>query len=68
MKESYPLSAPSEEHVEIREAIREIVEEVRYPQEAHDALLATGFFAPQGPDEYGGTDRTFVAADVASDL
>ncbi|MFE6511662.1 acyl-CoA dehydrogenase family protein, partial [Nocardioides sp. NPDC057764] len=52
MSAEYPLFALSEEHQEIRKAIREICdakiapaaaavdEEARYPQEAHDALVA----------------------------
>ncbi|MFE6561444.1 acyl-CoA dehydrogenase family protein, partial [Nocardioides sp. NPDC057767] len=51
MSAEYPLFALSEEHQEIRKAIREICdakiapaaaavdEEARYPQEAHDALV-----------------------------
>ncbi len=58
----YPLYAPSGEHVEIRRAVREICdakiapfaasvdEEARYPREAHDALLASDFFAPHVPE------------------
>jgi len=73
MSNSYPLFALSEEHREIRKAIREIVEakiapaaaavdeEARYPQEAQDALLETGFYAPHIPEEYGG-----VGADALS--
>jgi alkylation response protein AidB-like acyl-CoA dehydrogenase len=61
-----PLFALPEEHREIRKAIREICdakiapyaaavdEEARYPQEAHDALLASDFYAPHVPEEYGG--------------
>ena len=49
----HPMFALSEEHQEIRRAIREICdakvapfaaavdEEARYPQEAHDALVAS---------------------------
>ncbi|MCA1984434.1 acyl-CoA dehydrogenase family protein [Nocardioides nematodiphilus] len=69
----YPLFALSEEHVEIRRAIREISdakiapyaaavdEEVRYPQEAHDALVETDFYAPHVPEAYGGVGADALA-------
>ena len=69
----YPLFALSEEHVEIRRAIREICdakvapyaaavdEEARYPQEAHDALLETDFYAPHVPEAYGGVGADALA-------
>src|SRR5919199_6199566 len=69
----YPLFALSEEHQEIRKAIREICdakiapyaaavdEEARYPQEAHDALVASDFFAPHIPQEYGGVGADALA-------
>ncbi|CAN5154533.1 MAG: acyl-CoA dehydrogenase family protein [Nocardioides sp.] len=69
----YPMYGLSEEQVEIRKAIREICdarvapfaaavdEDARYPQEAHDALLETDFFAPHVPEMYGG-----VGADALS--
>ena len=69
----YPLFALSEEHHEIRKAIREICdakiaphaaavdEEARYPQEAHDALLASDFFAPHVPEAYGGVGADALA-------
>jgi alkylation response protein AidB-like acyl-CoA dehydrogenase len=56
----------SEDHEAIREAVREITAakitpfaaavdaQARYPQEAHDALVASDFFAPHVPQEYGG--------------
>jgi len=73
MSEQYPMFALSEEQVEIRRAIREIVEakvapaaasvdeEARYPQEAHDALLATDFYAPHVPEQYGGVGADALA-------
>ena len=73
MSAEYPLFALSEEHQEIRKAIREICdakvapaaaavdEEARYPQEAHDALLETDFFAPHVPEEYGGVGADALA-------
>ncbi|WGL53079.1 acyl-CoA dehydrogenase family protein [Nocardioides sp. BP30] len=69
----YPLFALSEEHQEIRRVIRAICEdkiapaaaavdeEARYPQEAHDALLAADFFAPHVPEEYGGVGADALA-------
>ena len=73
MSAEYPLYAPSEEHQEIRKAIREICdakiapaaaavdEEARYPQEAHDALLETDFYAPHVPEQYGGVGADALA-------
>ena len=63
----------TEEHEEIRAAVRSIVEdkiipaaaevdaEARYPQEAHDALVATDFFAPHVAEEYGGVGADALA-------
>jgi len=63
----------SEDHEAIREAIREITaakitphaaavdEESRYPQEAHDALVASDFFAPHIPEQYGGVGADALA-------
>ena len=63
----------TDEHEEIRAAVRSIVEdkitpaaaevdaEARYPQEAHDALLATDFFAPHVAEEYGGVGADALA-------
>ncbi|WP_143054935.1 acyl-CoA dehydrogenase family protein, partial [Nocardioides luteus] len=73
MTDQYPLFALSEEHQEIRRAIREICdakiapaaaavdEEARYPQEAHDALVETEFFAPHVPEAYGGVGADALA-------
>lgn len=73
MSADYPLFALSEEHQEIRKAIREICdakiapaaaavdEEARYPQEAHDALVETEFFAPHVPEAYGGVGADALA-------
>ncbi|MGL5850314.1 MAG: acyl-CoA dehydrogenase family protein, partial [Phycicoccus sp.] len=36
-------------------------EEARYPQEAHDALVASDFFAPHVPEEYGGAGADALA-------
>ena len=63
----------SEDHEAIRHAVREIAEakiapyaaavdeEARYPQEAHDALVASDFFAPHVPEEYGGAGADALA-------
>ncbi|MDH2415086.1 acyl-CoA dehydrogenase family protein [Nocardioides sp. CER19] len=73
MSAEYPLFALSEEHQEIRKAIREICdakvapyaaavdEEARYPQEAHDALVASDFYAPHVPEAYGGVGADALA-------
>ncbi|WP_209716063.1 acyl-CoA dehydrogenase family protein [Marmoricola sp. OAE513] len=73
MDSDFPLYGLSEEHREIRKVIREIAEakigpfaaavdeEARYPQEAADALLATGFHAPHVPEQYGGADADALA-------
>jgi alkylation response protein AidB-like acyl-CoA dehydrogenase len=76
MSADYPLFALSEEHQEIRKAIREICdakiapaaaavdEEARYPQEAHDALVETDFYAPHVPEAYGGVGADALATVV----
>ena len=63
----------SEDHEAIREAVRELAqariapfaaevdEQERYPQEAHDALVETDFFAPHIPEEYGGVGADALA-------
>ncbi len=63
----------SEDHEAIREAVRavakdkiaphaaEVDEESRYPREAHDALVASDFFAPHVPEEYGGVGADALA-------
>ncbi len=73
MSADYPLFALSEEHVEIRKAIRELCEakiapfaaavdeEARYPQEAHEALVASDFYAPHVPEAYGGVGADALA-------
>lgn len=69
----FPLFELSEEHQAIREAVRAVCdakvapyaaavdEEVRYPQEAADALLAADFHAPHVPEEYGGAGADALA-------
>ena len=70
---TYPLFAISEDHEALREAVRAVAEDkiapVRrggrrggaLPQEAHDALVATDFFAPHVPEEYGGVGADALA-------
>ena len=67
------MYALSEEHQAIREAVRSLAEakiapyaaavdeEARYPQEAHDALLAADFHAPHVPEQYGGAGADALA-------
>ena len=69
----FPLFALPEEHQAVREVVRaicdakiapyaaEVDEQARYPQEAHDALLATDFFAPHVPEEFGGVGADALA-------
>lgn len=69
----HPMYALSEEHQAIREAVRavcdakvapfaaDVDEQARYPQEAHDALLAADFHAPHVPEEYGGAGADALA-------
>ena len=74
MSADYPMFALSEEHHAIREAVRAVCdakvapyaaavdEEVRYPQEAADALQAADFHAAHVPEEYGGAGADALAA------
>ncbi len=74
MSADYPMFALSEEHQAIREAVRAVCdakvapyaaavdEEVRYPQEAADALQAADFHAAHVPEEYGGAGADALAA------
>ena len=62
----FDLFKTSEFHEELRAAVQEVArdkiapfaaavdEEARYPQEAHDALVASDLFAPHVAEEYGG--------------
>ena len=73
---TFDVYRPTEEHDELRAAVREVVEDkitpfaaevdeqARYPQEAHDALLATDFFAPHVPEEYGGVGADALATAI----
>src|SRR5919112_3745818 len=76
MSDEYPLFALSEEHLAIREAVRDLCaakvapyaaavdEEARYPQEAADALQAADFHAPHVPEEYGGAGADALATAI----
>ena len=73
MSADYPMYALSEEHQAIREAVRavcdakvapfaaDVDENARFPQEAHDALVAADFHAPHVPEEYGGAGADALA-------
>ena len=69
----FPLFQVNEDHEAIREAVRDVAEakiapyaaavdeESRYPQEAHDALVAADFLAPHVPEEYDGVGADALA-------
>ena len=70
---AFDLYQLSEEHEAVREAVRalaedkiapyaaEVDEQSRYPQEAHDALVASDFFAPHVSEEYDGVGADALA-------
>jgi len=70
---SFDLYRLSEQHEAVREAVRsiaadkiapyaaEVDDQSRYPQEAHDALVASDFFAPHVPEEYDGVGADALA-------
>ena len=70
---SFDLFKISEDHEALRAAVRAVAEdkiapyaasvdeEARYPQEAHDALVASDFFAPHIGEEYGGVGADALA-------
>jgi len=70
---SFDLYQPSDEHEAVREAVRavsrdkiapyaaDVDEHSRYPQEAHDALVASDFFAPHVPEAYDGVGADALA-------
>jgi alkylation response protein AidB-like acyl-CoA dehydrogenase len=69
----FPFFTTSEDHEMLREVVRSLAEDkiaphaaavdedARYPQEAHDALVATDFFAAHIPEEYGGAGADALA-------
>ncbi|AKS31544.1 acyl-CoA dehydrogenase [Mycolicibacterium goodii] len=74
MTDNFDLFQLPEEHQELRAAIRglaekeiapfaaEVDEQARFPQEALDALIASGFNAVHVPEEFGGQGADSVAA------
>lgn len=68
-----PMYALTDEQQAIREAVRavcddkiaphaaDVDEQARYPQEAHDALVASDFHAPHVPEIYGGAGADALA-------
>ena len=70
------MFALSAEHREIRRAVRDLCDgkvapyaatvdaEARYPQEAHDALVASDFHATHVPEEYGGVGADALATAI----
>ncbi|MFF8728301.1 acyl-CoA dehydrogenase family protein [Streptomyces sp. NPDC015171] len=69
----FDLYRPSEEHDMLRDAVRALAEakiapfaaavdeEARFPQEAHDALVANDLHAVHVPEEYGGAGADALA-------
>ncbi|GAB3081264.1 acyl-CoA dehydrogenase family protein [Nocardioides zeae] len=69
----FDLFRTSEDHEELRAAVRDVVEakvaphaaavdeEARYPQEAHDALVAADFHAPHVGEKYDGVGADALA-------
>jgi alkylation response protein AidB-like acyl-CoA dehydrogenase len=69
----FDLFRINEDHEALREAVRAVAEDKiapyaadvdeqsRYPQEAHDALVASDFFAPHTPAEYDGVGADALA-------
>ncbi|MEO5745328.1 MAG: acyl-CoA dehydrogenase family protein [Terracoccus sp.] len=69
----FDLFRINEDHEALREAVRAVSEdkiapyaaavdeEARYPQEAHDALVASDFFAPHVAEEYDGVGADALA-------
>ncbi|WP_110208701.1 acyl-CoA dehydrogenase family protein [Nocardioides daejeonensis] len=69
----FDLYRVSEDHDALREAVRNVAEariapyaaevddQARYPQEAHDALVETDFFAPHVAEEYDGVGADALA-------
>jgi butyryl-CoA dehydrogenase/acyl-CoA dehydrogenase len=69
----FDLFRTNDDHEALREAVRAVAEDKiapfaaavdeqsRYPQEAHDALVASDFFAPHIPEEYDGVGADALA-------
>lgn len=72
----FDLYKLSEDHDELRSAVRDVVDkeitpfatevdaDARYPQEAHDALVDTDFFAAHVPEEYDGVGADALAVAI----
>lgn len=72
----FDLFSLSEDHVAIRQAVRDVVDarvapwaaatdaEARFPREAYEALVAADFHAPHIPAEFGGVGADAVATCV----
>jgi alkylation response protein AidB-like acyl-CoA dehydrogenase len=70
---SFDVYRLTDDHEELREAVRAVAEDkirphaaavdadMRYPQEAHDALVAADFFAPHVAEEYDGVGADALA-------
>ena len=73
MNPSFDIYRLADEHQHLRDAVRQLAEEViapaaadvdeqsRFPQEAHDALVKAGFAAPHVPEAYGGAGADSIA-------
>ncbi|WP_349828710.1 acyl-CoA dehydrogenase family protein [Brevibacterium litoralis] len=67
---------PTEDHEELRSLLRDVVDQTiapaaasvdadsRYPQEAHEALVATDLFAAHVPEEYEGAGADALAVSI----
>lgn len=73
MNADFPLYRPTDEHEELRSVVSAIAAskiapytaavdaDMRYPQEAHDALVAADLFAPHVAEEYDGVGADALA-------
>ncbi|GAA2007966.1 acyl-CoA dehydrogenase family protein [Brevibacterium samyangense] len=73
---AFDLFRTTDDHEELRSVVRSLVTEKitpyaaevdaesRYPQEAHDALLATDLYAAHVPEEYGGAGADALAVAI----
>jgi alkylation response protein AidB-like acyl-CoA dehydrogenase len=69
----FDLFRPSEDHAELRAAVRAVAEDkiapyaaevdqsATFPQSAYDALVASDFHAPHVPEQYGGVGADALA-------
>ena len=72
----FDLFRPTDDHEELRAAVRLVAENkiapyaaevdrtASFPQEAHDALVASDFHAPHVPEEYDGVGADAVASAI----